>query len=253
MDADQILVLAKGQVVECGSHAALVAAGGLYASMWARQQDSSSSSALPSPAPKQGGDGGGGGSGDGSGDSSGIKPNSRSVRAGVRDVSDSIGSSTDRPQQQHTEVEVVEEAVGEARLEVVGQQEPASSSAGLQSPPPALPPLPRMQRRLNMQPPLPQQRQQPGSNGRLDEQQQRPRPGAAGNRGRSGAAGAAAEAPGSAAAAGQEQEEGEEDAAGGSAAPRVRSTRRCNSSCGHGRHANFWSRVSECVCAMKAP
>ena len=51
MDADQILVLAKGQVVESGSHAALVAAGGLYASMWARQQDSSS--CAPSPGPKQ--------------------------------------------------------------------------------------------------------------------------------------------------------------------------------------------------------
>jgi hypothetical protein len=66
MDADQILVLAKGQVVECGNHAALVAAGGLYASMWARQQDNSSSA--PSPAPKQGPGGGDGGSNSSSSD-----------------------------------------------------------------------------------------------------------------------------------------------------------------------------------------
>ena len=35
--ADQIVVLEAGRVVERGSHAALLAAGGLYAEMWARQ------------------------------------------------------------------------------------------------------------------------------------------------------------------------------------------------------------------------
>jgi ATP-binding cassette subfamily B protein len=36
-DADQILVLEKGQIVERGKHDALVAAGGLYAELYARQ------------------------------------------------------------------------------------------------------------------------------------------------------------------------------------------------------------------------
>jgi ATP-binding cassette subfamily B protein len=35
--ADQIVVLEAGRVVERGSHAGLLAAGGLYAEMWARQ------------------------------------------------------------------------------------------------------------------------------------------------------------------------------------------------------------------------
>ena len=38
MDADQILVLAQGRVVERGSHRELLAAGGEYARMWALQQ-----------------------------------------------------------------------------------------------------------------------------------------------------------------------------------------------------------------------
>ncbi|MCG2586867.1 ABC transporter ATP-binding protein/permease [Massilia sp. TS11] len=37
-DAHQILVLDQGRIVERGSHAALLAAGGLYAQMWERQQ-----------------------------------------------------------------------------------------------------------------------------------------------------------------------------------------------------------------------
>lgn len=37
MQADQILVLDQGRVVECGSHRALLAAGGQYAQMWALQ------------------------------------------------------------------------------------------------------------------------------------------------------------------------------------------------------------------------
>ncbi|KOF54003.1 metal ABC transporter permease [Achromobacter sp. DMS1] len=37
-DADEILVLAEGRIVERGRHAQLLARGGLYASLWARQQ-----------------------------------------------------------------------------------------------------------------------------------------------------------------------------------------------------------------------
>ncbi len=37
--ADNIIVLEKGQVVESGNHASLVAMGGLYASMWSRQRE----------------------------------------------------------------------------------------------------------------------------------------------------------------------------------------------------------------------
>jgi len=36
--ADEIIVLDKGRIVERGTHASLVAHGGLYAEMWARQQ-----------------------------------------------------------------------------------------------------------------------------------------------------------------------------------------------------------------------
>jgi len=39
-DADEILVLAEGRIVERGRHAQLLARGGLYASLWARQQQS---------------------------------------------------------------------------------------------------------------------------------------------------------------------------------------------------------------------
>jgi ATP-binding cassette subfamily B protein len=38
MDADQILVMAQGRIVERGSHRELLAAGGEYARMWALQQ-----------------------------------------------------------------------------------------------------------------------------------------------------------------------------------------------------------------------
>ncbi|MBK5959149.1 metal ABC transporter permease [Rhodoplanes elegans] len=37
--ADEIIVLDKGRIVERGTHAALLAAGGLYASMWNRQRE----------------------------------------------------------------------------------------------------------------------------------------------------------------------------------------------------------------------
>jgi ATP-binding cassette subfamily B protein len=36
--ADNILVLEKGRLVEQGTHAELIASGGLYASLWARQR-----------------------------------------------------------------------------------------------------------------------------------------------------------------------------------------------------------------------
>ncbi len=41
IDADEILVLEAGQVIERGRHAELLAAGGAYASLWTRQQESS--------------------------------------------------------------------------------------------------------------------------------------------------------------------------------------------------------------------
>ncbi|QKH33644.1 ABC transporter ATP-binding protein/permease [Achromobacter pestifer] len=44
-DADEIIVLAEGRIVERGRHAQLLAQGGLYASMWARQQDSAQTAA----------------------------------------------------------------------------------------------------------------------------------------------------------------------------------------------------------------
>jgi len=39
VDADQILVLDAGRIVERGSHASLLAADGVYARMWRLQQD----------------------------------------------------------------------------------------------------------------------------------------------------------------------------------------------------------------------
>ena len=39
VNADEIIVLEDGQIAERGTHAALVAAGGLYAAMWARQSE----------------------------------------------------------------------------------------------------------------------------------------------------------------------------------------------------------------------
>jgi ABC-type transport system involved in Fe-S cluster assembly fused permease/ATPase subunit len=39
VNADQIIVLEAGQIAERGTHADLLTAGGLYASMWARQRE----------------------------------------------------------------------------------------------------------------------------------------------------------------------------------------------------------------------
>jgi ATP-binding cassette subfamily B protein len=36
-DADEILVLKNGRIVERGAHAALVSAGGEYAALWKKQ------------------------------------------------------------------------------------------------------------------------------------------------------------------------------------------------------------------------
>ena len=41
VDADTILVMDKGRVVESGIHQSLIAAGGAYAKLWAMQQEES--------------------------------------------------------------------------------------------------------------------------------------------------------------------------------------------------------------------
>jgi len=46
MDADQILVLAQGRIVERGTHAALLAAGGEYGRMWSLQQQEAAAEAV---------------------------------------------------------------------------------------------------------------------------------------------------------------------------------------------------------------
>ena len=49
-DAEQILVLDHGRIVERGTHPALLAAGGLYAQMWQRQQAKAEDSPVSGPA-----------------------------------------------------------------------------------------------------------------------------------------------------------------------------------------------------------
>ena len=39
-DAEQILVLDQGQIVECGDHATLLRHNGVYAGLWRQQQES---------------------------------------------------------------------------------------------------------------------------------------------------------------------------------------------------------------------
>jgi ATP-binding cassette subfamily B protein len=50
VNADQILVLADGAIVERGRHADLLAAGGRYAAMWQAQQEHSGAGAVADPA-----------------------------------------------------------------------------------------------------------------------------------------------------------------------------------------------------------
>ncbi|HEX5454748.1 MAG TPA: ABC transporter ATP-binding protein/permease [Stellaceae bacterium] len=51
VDADQILVLDAGRIVERGHHRDLLAAGGIYAEMWARQQEAAEREAAAEAAP----------------------------------------------------------------------------------------------------------------------------------------------------------------------------------------------------------
>jgi ATP-binding cassette, subfamily B, heavy metal transporter len=51
VDADVILVLERGRIVERGTHVALLASGGVYARMWRLQQDEERTVADASPAP----------------------------------------------------------------------------------------------------------------------------------------------------------------------------------------------------------
>ena len=48
MDANQILVMDQGRIVERGTHRVLLEAGGLYAQMWALQQQEEESTTVNS-------------------------------------------------------------------------------------------------------------------------------------------------------------------------------------------------------------
>jgi ATP-binding cassette subfamily B protein len=69
--ADEIIVLAQGQIVERGTHAKLLAANGLYASMWNKQREAEAAretlaqvESTPAPHPELSGTTGAGGAGD---------------------------------------------------------------------------------------------------------------------------------------------------------------------------------------------
>jgi ATP-binding cassette subfamily B protein len=47
MDADQILVMDHGRIVERGTHRDLLAADGAYAQMWALQQEEEAAETAP--------------------------------------------------------------------------------------------------------------------------------------------------------------------------------------------------------------
>ena len=47
MDADEILVMAAGRIIERGTHAALLAQEGAYAQMWLLQQQEENAPLLP--------------------------------------------------------------------------------------------------------------------------------------------------------------------------------------------------------------
>jgi ATP-binding cassette subfamily B protein len=52
-DADEILVLDRGRIVERGTHASLLDRGGLYADMHRRQQLEEEIEEMPAPAPPE--------------------------------------------------------------------------------------------------------------------------------------------------------------------------------------------------------
>jgi ATP-binding cassette subfamily B protein len=52
VDADQILVMDAGRIVERGRHEALLALGGRYAAMWALQAGEAEQDAIPGASPK---------------------------------------------------------------------------------------------------------------------------------------------------------------------------------------------------------
>jgi ATP-binding cassette subfamily B protein len=45
VDADEIIVLVKGEIKERGTHTQLLTSGGVYADMWARQQEAAEAEA----------------------------------------------------------------------------------------------------------------------------------------------------------------------------------------------------------------
>ena len=51
VDADLILVLERGRIIERGTHVALLASNGVYARMWRLQQDEEGSAAAASSTP----------------------------------------------------------------------------------------------------------------------------------------------------------------------------------------------------------
>ena len=50
VDADEIIVLAEGRIVERGRHTHLLRRGGAYAAMWRRQQQAADDEIAASPA-----------------------------------------------------------------------------------------------------------------------------------------------------------------------------------------------------------
>jgi ATP-binding cassette subfamily B protein len=81
MHADCIVVLERGRVAEKGTHAELMARGGLYATMWAQQQQKQREE--EGGRASAGANGGGSGGGDGSGSGSGNSVGEAAARSGV--------------------------------------------------------------------------------------------------------------------------------------------------------------------------
>ncbi|KAF8055403.1 Abcb6 [Scenedesmus sp. PABB004] len=155
MDADRIVVLQQGCVAEVGGHAELIEAGGLYASMWARQQDPSA--ATPAPSPEPGAVGGGAGAQGGCGGGGGgrqrppalpLLPEDRppeqapaaagpgSDRSGDGGGGGGCSGSGSRPHH-HPQLGRVESGVGVGRLHILRRVETGTSDADC--PPPGAP------------------------------------------------------------------------------------------------------------------